>query len=215
MWITQPAADWDEWVSDAADALSNDTLHDVVEQFNLVPSFAQSEGVTGAVHEGALHVVGDFKQPKLLAAVQGDLTVDGMLSTQEIDGWDGNATLVVFGDLHCSQLINDWASLIIVTGDCTVTDWTFIAREDSAFIVGGDFTTPFFVGADIWASVGGRAEMDAGYGYALDLNSGGPVVRPAKGWHESALQLGLPAKDEEAFMIALETRLHETGSIRL
>lgn len=212
-WTKQPAADWDEWVSDTSDQLGNAAVNDAVERFDLLPALPD-EVLTGAVHEGPLKVAGDFTQPELVTAIDGDLTVDGRLSTQGVAGYDGNATLVVFGDLRCRALVNDWASVIIVTGDCHVADWCFAAREDSSFVVGGDFNTPVFVGSDIWVSVGGTASMGAGLGYALGLDDAGPPVRPAADWRGLRDRLKLPPDVTEKNLVQyLEARLFKTGGL--
>ncbi|MFV0384915.1 hypothetical protein, partial [Paracoccus sp. (in: a-proteobacteria)] len=172
-WQTESVAAWQESVLDLADMKGSDLLSGVIHKMQLVPAIDESGTFSAAVHHGALVASDDFVQPALMTAIDGDLTVAGMVTTEGVEGGDGNATLVVFGDLHCRSLVNDWASIVIVTGDCIVEDWVFAAREDSAFIVGGAFRTPIFVGADIWVSVGGVVEIETGDGYAVALRHAG------------------------------------------
>ncbi|MFB9952871.1 hypothetical protein ACFFP0_28845, partial [Rhizobium puerariae] len=139
----------------------------------------------------------------------------------KIEGGDGHVTLVVFGNLTCSSIDHDWASTIFVTGNVLVKDWVFASREDSALVIGGDFKTPIFIGADIWVSVGGAVEMEYGYGYAVNLASfadayGAPQIHPRHGWRELVLKLGFGQgriRDEEQLLEALEERLRTAGSL--
>ncbi|WP_337268808.1 hypothetical protein [Oryzifoliimicrobium ureilyticus] len=220
-WRQLDVETWQERVSAESKGMANRQIAGILERFSLVPSGFPEGEISAAVHEGPLAVSGDFTPPTQLCAVLGDLTVTGKLSTEAVDGADGNATLIVFGDLDCASLVNDWASILVIAGDCRAYDWCFAAREDSAFIIGGDFTTPIFLGADIWASVGGLANMDYGYGYASSLASfsdtyDGKHTLPRKGPRELALKLGLgrqAALDEAELIEAIEQRLYATGSI--
>ncbi len=213
------SADWQEFVSQRAKKLADPVLADALARFQLVPGGAQSEVADAWVYTGDIEIEGDFIPSSWLTVIDGDLTVTGRVSTR-IDGGDGNVTLVVFGNLKCAQLDNDWASIIFVTGDSTATEWVFAAREDSSMVVGGNFKTPIFIGADIWVSVGGSVEMDYGYGYAVALEwfadaYGAPQIEPTASWRELTLKLGLGRGrlNEEELMPLLEERLYTTGNL--
>ena len=220
-WQTETATDWRETVLDLADAQDDDRLAGLVQRMELVPAGYDPDAFKAIVHHGPLWVSGDFTQPGLIAAIDGDLTVAGKVTTESVEGADGNATLIVFGDLQCRSLVNDWASIVIVTGDCTVDDWIFAAREDSSFIVGGALRTPIFVGADIWVSVGGAVEIETGHGYAVDLSHGAdafgaPQIHPRTGWRTLVSRLALDRHDpvdEFDLVEKIEERLFATGSI--
>ncbi|HWU81696.1 MAG TPA: hypothetical protein VN158_16720 [Caulobacter sp.] len=181
----------------------------------------EASDLSAGFYDGDLAIEGDFTPPTLVSVVDGDLRVSGKLSTESVDGMDGHATLIVFGDLRCGGLVNDWASLLVVTGSLIADEWIFAAREDSALVVGGDLRTPIFVGADKWASVGGSAWMEDGYGYAVALASfddasGAPQVHPRRSWENLVDRLGLDrerVREEHDLIRALEERLYETGGL--
>lgn len=220
-WTSLSSEDWLESVDDAADQLRDTQVHDAVMAFQLIPPYVPSDALSAAIHDGDLRIDGTFTPPAQLTLIQGDLHVTGTVSTEGAGGADGNATLVVIGDLHCDSLINDWASILIVTGNCTARSWTFAAREDAAFVVGGDFTTPIFIGMDIWVNVGGTAQMQAGQGYALNLDNlitgkVGPVTYTDADFDTLRADLALPPAaqmDLSDAISTLEKRLATTGTI--
>lgn len=184
-----------------------------IARFDLV----RSPDDSAAIHRGPLRVGGDFTPPALLTLVEGDLDVAGRVSTQGVDGADGNATLVVLGNLTCGSLVNDWASLILISGHLKAREWVFTAREDSSILVGGDFDTPIFIGEDIAVSIGGTARMRAGFGYAAPMDMDGVEnrlnqIRPQIDEAGTARMLGLEG-DQFDWTEAVETRLYETGTI--
>lgn len=212
---------WEEAVSDQSEHLANRQVANVLDRFSLLPDGADPVETSAGLHHGPLTIDGDFTPPTQLCAIYGDLTVRGKVTTEAVDGADGNATLIVFGDLRCTSLVNDWASILCISGHCLVEAWVFAAREDSSLIIGVTKSPPIFLGADIWASVGGTVSMDYGYGYAVDLSHLGEAfgvkpILPHKGPRELAMKLGLgrqAALDEMALIQALEERLYATGSI--
>lgn len=214
--MTAPA--WQAQVAARAEAMNDRAMAKVLSRFQLLPRGMDPAEISAGVHPGDLAVDGDFTPQTIVTLIEGDLSVRGKLSTENVDGMDGNATLVVLGDVRCERLVNDWASLLIVAGDLIVGEWAFAAREDSALVVGKDFRTPIFDGADIWASVGGLARMGAGYGYAVDLAAfddayGARQIHPERDWRDLVDALGLEVEDEEQLMEALETRLYATGTL--
>ena len=215
-------AEWQAFVAKRAAQLPDRTLADALMQFQLLPRGPYADQTSATVHRGDLTIDGNFAPPSQVIVVDGDVTVSGTLSTVDREnGGDGQITLVIFGDVRCGSIDHDWGSILFVTGDAIVADWVYTAREDAAFVVGGDFRTPIFIGADIWAAVGGTVEMDYGYGYAVELAwfadaYGAPQILPKHGWRELALKLGIGrsgAPDTEHFLDLLEARLRETGSL--
>ncbi len=195
-------------------------LGDYVGRFELTPAGMPLDDIAAGFHAGELRVDGEFRPESLITVVDGDLLVEGLVSTQGGEDADGNATLIVFGDLRCKTLINDWASIIIVTGDLIVEDWIFAAREDSALLVGGDFKTPLFIGADIGVTVGGEIVADYAYGYATGVPTPGQTFGDSKAmdnrsWREIAARLGLGREvtAEEELMQAVDLRVMTTGSL--
>lgn len=213
------SAEWQKFVMQRAEKLSERAVAEALSRFQLVPGGPQDHNADANIHHGNLTTDGDLILSSWITVIDGDLHVSGKLSTL-IEGGDGHVTLVVFGDLKCGSIDHDWASIIFVTGDAIVRDWVFAAREDSAFVIGGDFKTPIFIGADIWVSVGGSVEMEYGYGYAVELASfadayGARQIHPQHGWRELALKLGLGQGRirEEQLLELLEERLQTTGSL--
>ncbi|MDV3250880.1 hypothetical protein DevBK_05995 [Devosia sp. BK] len=195
-------------------------LGDYVGRFELTPAGMPLDDIAAGFHAGDLRIDGEFRPESLITAVDGDLVVEGLVSTQGGEDADGNATLIVFGDLRCKTLINDWASIIIVTGDLIVEDWVFAAREDSALLIGGDFKTPLFIGADIGVTVGGEIVADYAYGYANGVPAPGQTYGDSKAmdnrsWREIATRLGFGREvtAEEEFMPAVDLRVITTGSL--
>jgi hypothetical protein len=213
---TVTAQEWLDRVKQRASKLPND-LGDCVRRFELTPAGMPLEDIEAGYQKGGLSLGNDFRPKSILTAVDGDLAVDGLVSTQ---GEDGNATLIVFGDLRCRSLINDWGSIVIVTGSLIADEWVYAAREDSSLIVGGNFKTPIFIGADIELTVGGILEADYAYGYATSLPESGQVYGKDKSlenrsWREIAARLGLghEVTAEDALMQAIDLRVITTESL--
>lgn len=209
---------WKMIVADLAAGMTDREVADVLMRFQLLPVGPYADQATATVHRGSLTIDGDFLAPSKVVVIHGDLTISGTLRTGERDG-DGQVTLVVFGNVRSDRVDHDWGSILFVTGDLIAREWVFAAREDSALTVGGDFRTRIFVGADLWASVGGSIEMDYGYGYAVPLAwfadaYGAPRTEPRCGWRELAIKLGMgrnSIRDEESFLRSIEARLTGRG----
>lgn len=141
------SAEWQKFVVRRSQELPNPAVTEALLRFQLVPGGPQNETADACIHCGDLNIDGDFAPPSWIAVIDGDLHVSGKVSTW-IEGGDGHVTLVVFGDLKCGSVNNDWASNIFVSGDAIAREWVFASREDSSMVVGGDFRTPIFIGAD-------------------------------------------------------------------
>lgn len=212
----------EEWLAEVArrTAMLPAGLVDYIGRFALTPAGMPLADIAAGHQAGDMRVDGDFQPQSLITAVDGHLTVDGLVSTQGGDGADGNATLIVFGDVRCKTLINEWASIIIVTGDLIVGDWVYAGREDSTLLVGGDFRTPIYIGADIGVTVGGTIAVDYAYGYATDVPEPGQTYGARKAlenrsWREIAARLGLGREvtAEEELQQALDMRVITTGGL--
>jgi len=209
-WKRLPVEDWLEAV-DGGIAELDPPAGPSIERFELRQEL---EG-DAAIHEGSLRVEGDLILPSEMTAIMGDLEVGGCISTKGVNGADGNATLVVFGDVRCATLVNDWASLVLVSGDLSVRDWVYANAEDSSMVVGSGFTTPLFIGSDIWIAVGNDARMDAGLGYAVPLKANGEedfdrIVRPIADEASTLRMLGLDGGEWEE---SLAERMVETNTV--
>ncbi|WP_420139452.1 hypothetical protein [Sphingomonas sp.] len=215
-------AEWQDFVAGRAAQLADRPPAEALMRFELLPRGPYADQTGATVYRGDLTIDGNFTPPSQVIVIDGDVNVSGTLSTVDRDnGGDGQITLVIFGDVRCGSIDHDWGSILFVTGDMIVADWVFTAREDSAFVVGGDLRTPIFIGGDIWAAVGGAVEMEYGYGYAVGLKwcadaYGAPQILPAHGWRELALKLGIgrsAASDTAQFLDVIEARLRETGTL--
>lgn len=207
-WEQHSADIWREIISDIIDQTEL-PIGPALARFNLPPDGFEGQGM---IHHGNLRIDGDFTPTSPLTAVFGDLEVTGRVSTQEVAGGDGNATLIVFGGLTCATLVNDWASLILVSQSAKITEWAFASMEDSTFFVGGDFETPLFVGYDIAVIVGNVARMKAGIGYAMGIDPTGNfdtnhMTHPELSWEETEGMLQLAEDDW------LDDRFYKTGTI--
>lgn len=216
-WQYLDPENWNEQVEDLAEALSDPKIGAAITKFDLL-MFSDEED-RAAIFSGNLTIEGDFTPPARSTVIVGDLDVRGQISLVGVDGGDGNATLVVFGTVTCDSVQNDWASLLLISGSLSARSFVFTAREDSGMLVGGDFTTPMFVGYDIWVEVGGTASMEAGIGYAAPLSETGlerikpnELVYPKLGEDQTLAMLGVGEAGFEAESI-LDQRLYETGSL--
>lgn len=212
----------EQWLSEVArrTATLPTALGDYIGRFELTPAGMPLADIAASYQAGDMRVDGDFRPESLITAVDGHLNVDGLVSTQGGEGADGNATLIVFGDLRCKTLINEWASIIIVTGDLIAEDWVYAGREDSALLVGQDFKTPIYIGADIGVTVAGKIAVDHAYGHATDMPVSGQTYGASKAlknrsWREIAARLGLGREvaAEEGLMQAMDMRVITTGSL--
>jgi hypothetical protein len=147
--------------------------------------FGGGRGVNYIVHRGALKVARRFSPPAFHTLLIGDLIVDGLVDAHYPDADEGGS-LIVIGNVACDVFANDYSKGTIIDGDLTASELILNAYEDSGLWVAGDLKTHFFFGEDIWAEVGGKAEMTYGDGYCLPI-----------GYSDASLQAVWPKHDLE------------------
>jgi hypothetical protein len=96
---------------------------------------------------------------------------------------------IVIGNVTCRSLNNDWAKVTLIDGSLLARDIIIKCYEDSMLRVTGNLKTKFYYGRDIWATVGGGAEMDYGDGYCLPI-----------GYRDAAAEVIWPRHDDETSM---------------
>lgn len=146
------------------------------------------------VHRGPLHLTSNFVAPGFFTMVVGDVTADGIvdLGNPEDKGFDEGGVFVALGDVHCRVFANHYGKCSFVDGDLRADDMIVNAFSDSALVVMKDLRTRFFFGEDIWAEVGGRAEMSFGSGYCLPI-----------GYDDAAQEAIYPERDHDDSMAIL------------
>ena len=129
-------------------------------------------GPSFKVFRGDVTASGPWKAPGLNTLVLGDLSVSGSidLANPHDEGFDEGGQFVVLGDVECRGFVGEGGKCIFIDGDLVARDAIANAFEDASLIVVGDFRTRFFIGVDIWANVGGTAEIEAGDGYCMPLD---------------------------------------------
>lgn len=149
------------------------------------------------IHRGSLTLSSNFRVPGLCTLILGDLTVDGLVDLQSPEGFDGHGVFIAIGNVTCRSFNNDWAKVAIIDGDLLASDLIINCYEDSMLMVTKDLKTKFFYGRDIWATVGGVADMDYGDGYCLPIGyraAGAEAIEPR---HDAETSMRLLAIDSE------------------
>jgi hypothetical protein len=140
------------------------------------------DGPDYVIHRGSLAVGGDFIAPGFNTLIIGDLFVEGLVDLHNPydKGFDEGGQFIIVGSLNCLVFANEYGKCTLVDGDLTASDMLINGYEDSSLKVIGDLTTKFFYGVDIWAEVGGVANMEYGIGYCLPLGycSGSEAIWP-------------------------------------
>jgi hypothetical protein len=151
-------------------------------------------GVNYIIHRGTLKLARRFSPPAYHTLLIGDLIVDGVVDAHYPDADEGGS-LVVIGNVACDVFANDYAKGTIIDGNLTASELILNAYEDAGLWVAGDLKTHFFFGEDIWAEVGGKAEMTYGDGYCLPIgysDASADAVWPRHDLETSLGQLNLP-----------------------
>jgi len=138
-----------------------------------------------AVHHGPLSLPGALPTSAANVLVLGDLLVDGLLDLGE-SGVEYGCVIVV-GNVACTAFANAYGRCVMIDGNLEADEIVINSFEDSALVVAGNLRTHFYHGADIWAEVGGRAEMEYGDGYCLPI-----------GYTAAAAEAILPRHDRDA-----------------
>lgn len=152
------------------------------------------------VWHGSLRIEGDFKPPCFNTLIVGNLDVSGFLDCEDAQGYDEGGVLVVIGNVTCTRFAGHFGKCVFIDGNLHAPEFLLNAFADSALVVCGDLTTGFFYGRDIWAEVGGRANMPFGDGYCLPfdyIDAGRQAIEPAADAESSRQLLVLPDVDED------------------
>jgi hypothetical protein len=132
------------------------------------------------VHRGPLVLLRNFAAPAINTLIIGDLIVNGLVDLHCPDA-DSGGLFIVFGNVICNVLANDFNKAAIIDGDLIARDLIVNNFDDSGLWVTGNLKTKFFYGLDIWAEVGGTAAMRYGNGFCLPIgwNDEGPGANAA------------------------------------
>jgi hypothetical protein len=121
--------------------------------------------------------------------------------------YDAGGLFVVIGNVECDVFAGQFGKQIFIDGNLEATQMILNAFEDSSLTVAGNLRTRFFYGWDIWANVGGRAEMEYGNGYCMPFgvrNAEREAIRPRHDVETSQRLLNVPATDEDVIFELLE-----------
>ena len=158
--------------------------------------FAGGPGRNYIIHRGPLKLARRFSPPAYHTLLIGDLIVDGVVDAHYPDAEEGGS-LVVIGNVACDVFVNDYSKGAIIDGNLTASELILNAYEDAGLWVAGDLKTYFFFGEDIWAEVGGKAEMTYGDGYCLPIgysDAAAQAIWPEHDLETSLGQLNFPDK---------------------
>jgi hypothetical protein len=139
------------------------------------------------VHRGPLSAKKLLQAPAFATIVLGDLTVDGLVDLGNPEGLDEGGLFLVFGNVSCGAFAGTYGKCTFIDGNLVARDLILNSFEDSALVITGNLRTRFFYGQNIWAEVGGAAEMEFGDGYCLPI-----------GYTEAAEQAIEPRHDRDA-----------------
>jgi hypothetical protein len=145
------------------------------------------------VHRGSLSAAKLLQAPAFATIVHGDVTVDGLVDLGNPEGFDEGGLFLVFGNVTCCAFAGTYAKCAFIDGNLVARDLILNSFEDSALVITGSLRTRFFYGQDIWAEVGGSAEMEFGDGYCLPI-----------GYTEAVAQVIEPRHDRDASLRRLD-----------
>ena len=103
------------------------------------------------------------------------------------------------GSIYCESFLNDFETNVFVDGDLIVRLALVDAFEHASLTVTGKLAAKLFVGADIWAEVGGEADLEYGDGYCLPIgwegqgDASGQVIRSVHSEQETVDFVAIPA----------------------
>lgn len=113
--------------------------------------------------------------------------------------YDSGGSLFVTGDILTDYFSGDFGKFILINGSLTARKILNIEFEDSLLDVGGDLTTEYFHGIDIWAEVKGRIEIEYGDGYCM--NAEGKSIMPKNDLEASLKFLKINKNDRNSTKI--------------
>jgi hypothetical protein len=151
------------------------------------------------VHRGPLTISGHFEAPGYCTLVVGDLTVDGLIDLNNPEGFDEGGLFIVIGNVTCRAFSGHYGKCTFIDGNLNASELVLNACEDSSLVITGDLKTKLFHGKDIWAEVGGVADMEYANGYCLPIgykNAAKQAIR-ARRSTKSALVLDPAVLDDE------------------
>ena len=103
------------------------------------------------------------------------------------------------GNVTCRAFSGHYGKCTLIDGNLNASELILNAYEDSSLVVTGNLKTKFFHGRDIWAEVGGVADMGYAEGYCLPIgykNAAKQAIR-ARRSTKSALALDPAVLDDE------------------
>ncbi len=159
------------------------------------------------VHHEPLTLMDGFKPPAFNTLILGDLFVERLVHAEEARPYDGGGLFAVIGNVECDVFAGQFGKQTFIDGNLEATQMILNAFEDSSLTVAGNLRTRFFYGWDIWANVGGRAEMEYGNGYCLPFgvrNAEREAIRPRHDVETSQRLLNVPDTDEDIIFELLE-----------
>jgi hypothetical protein len=170
----------EQFAAAISESPASHTFRRVLGRLDRAMLFGGGRGANYIIHRGTLKLAHRFSPPAYHTLLIGDLVVDG----------------VVDAHYHgCDVFANDYAKGTIIDGNLTASELILNAYEDAGLWVSGDLKTHFFFGEDIWAEVGGKAEMTYGDGYCLPIgysDASADAVWPEHDLETSLGQLNFP-----------------------
>jgi len=112
---------------------------------------------------------------------------------------DSGGSLFVTGNILADYFSGDFGKFILINGSLTARKILNIEFQNSLLDIGGDLTTEYFHGIDIWAEVGGRIKIEYGDGYCINAE-GKPI---------------LPKNDIETSLDFLKINEHDRDSTKI
>jgi hypothetical protein len=149
-----------------------------------------------------LLVHGHFETPGFCTLVLGDLDASGIVDLRNPEGFDEGGLFIVIGNVTCRAFVNHYGKCSFIDGDLVASDVIVNSHEDSSLVVIGNLKTNFFYGQDIWAEVGGAADMEYGKGYCLPIgykNAAREAIEPRYD-PETSMKLLAVGKSENAYL---------------
>jgi Leucine-rich repeat (LRR) protein len=165
--------------------------------------FAPSRDDHYFVHRGPLTLSGSFTAPGFCTLIIGDLTVEGLVDLDNPEEFDEGGLFIVIGNVSCRAFSGHYGKCAFVDGNLVASELILNAYEDSSLVVTGDLRTKLFYGEDIWAEVGGVAEMEYGEGCCLPIG------------YQDARQMIRPQRNTESHLVLDPDVLNDRNSLKL